>query len=365
MRILFTTWSAPAHLHPMVPLARACQDAGHEVLLAVPPGCAAAVTAAGLTPVPVGAEPAAPPIGAVRGLPEDSWPADWPLRPAALGPGPRRVLDALVGRQAAIAEAMLPDLLGFARHWRPALVVSDASTYAGTLVADLLGVPLAHHQWGGPAVLELERGGPGGQPRPAYQALCERFGANPRRAPQVWIDPCPPSLRLPSPVRRLALRTAAAPRTTADRPTRTDQQPRVLIGLEDGAPVDLLRLAADQLAVPYREVTLPLGPDRPLPGGALLIHHGSGILTMAAAAHGIPQLVVSLRPEQALTGDRLAAIGAARHLPRAAAGAAELRTAGLALLADPARAAARRLAAEIAALPDPAALVPRLAELAD
>ncbi|MEU3908904.1 hypothetical protein AB0F20_34740, partial [Streptomyces goshikiensis] len=35
MRILFTTWAAPSHLFPLVPLAWAARVAGHEVLLAV------------------------------------------------------------------------------------------------------------------------------------------------------------------------------------------------------------------------------------------------------------------------------------------------------------------------------------------
>ncbi|CAM5654023.1 hypothetical protein SANTM175S_08038 [Streptomyces antimycoticus] len=43
MRVLFTTWASGAHLVPMVPLARALLGAGHQVRVAVPSECAAAV----------------------------------------------------------------------------------------------------------------------------------------------------------------------------------------------------------------------------------------------------------------------------------------------------------------------------------
>ena len=62
MRVLFTVFSATAHVHPIVPLAWALRSAGHEVLVAVPatatdPGVLASITAAGLTAVPVGGAP--------------------------------------------------------------------------------------------------------------------------------------------------------------------------------------------------------------------------------------------------------------------------------------------------------------------
>ena len=34
MRVLFTTQPIPSHLHPLVPLARALADAGHDVAFA-------------------------------------------------------------------------------------------------------------------------------------------------------------------------------------------------------------------------------------------------------------------------------------------------------------------------------------------
>jgi UDP:flavonoid glycosyltransferase YjiC (YdhE family) len=55
MRALFT--SSPAsigHFHPLVPLARALADAGHEVAVAAPAALAAAVAHAGFRHLPAG-----------------------------------------------------------------------------------------------------------------------------------------------------------------------------------------------------------------------------------------------------------------------------------------------------------------------
>jgi len=40
MRVLFTSWAWPTHLYAMVPLARACRAAGHDVVVASPPALA-------------------------------------------------------------------------------------------------------------------------------------------------------------------------------------------------------------------------------------------------------------------------------------------------------------------------------------
>ncbi|MGW0313461.1 nucleotide disphospho-sugar-binding domain-containing protein [Streptomyces flavidovirens] len=404
MRILFTTWSAPSHLFPMVPLAWACRAAGHEVLLAVPPDSVAAVARAGLTPVPVGA---APPGAAAPGGPAGPgswdirrrWPADWPLRPEALDAGQRHILDSLVDRQVRIAEAMLPGLLSFAEDWRPDLLVSDASSYAGAVAADLLDVPMASHQWGGPAVLNLEGGGPAGAPHTGYRQLFERFGADVGRAPDVWVDPCPPSLQLSSPAKRLTVRYVPYS-GSGEVPAgllRPSARTRVCVTWEAGAPLTApggsvpvpLLAAAFELAAGGVETVLALTPEQRaalprlpegvravdgsslhlwLPTCGVVAHQGSGGTSMAAAAAGVPQLIVSPRPEQMLTGDRLEAVGAGRHLPAGeltgdTGAPALLRDAALRLLAGPHREAAGRLRDEIRALPAPARAVRALEAL--
>ncbi|MFE0351675.1 nucleotide disphospho-sugar-binding domain-containing protein [Streptomyces griseoluteus] len=404
MRILFTTWFASAHLFPMVPLAWACRAAGHDVLVAVPSDCVPAVGAAGLTAVAVGtaAPPAVPPVlggpGAARALRD--WPADWPLRLSELGEQRQRMLGSLVDRQVRIADDMVPGLLDFAGTWRPDLMVADGSTYAGTLVSQLLGVPLAAHLWGGAAVLGLEHSGPGGSPLPGYRHLFERYGADPAHAPLGWLDPCPPMLRLPSAHRRLPVRhvpysgPAELPAGLLGEPVR----PRVCVTWENGARLagppgggtDPLLAAAGLLADEGLDVVLAPGPAQRaaltrLPDGvrtvdasalhlllttcAVVAHQGSGGTAMTAAAAGTPQLVVSPRPEQMLIGERLRAVGAGGHLSGGdLAGdekaASRVRDAVMDLLAWRARDAALALRDEVRSLPAPSRVVTSLVELA-
>lgn len=404
MRILFTTWSASAHLFPMVPLAWACRAAGHEVLVAVPSDCAPAVGTAGLTAVSVAAAapPAAPPAmgGTGSRAPLRGWPADWPLRLGELGEERRRLLNSLVDRQVRIAGDMVPGLLDFARTWRPDLIVADGSTYAGTVVSQLLGVPLAAHLWGAAAVLRLEHGGPGGSPLPGYLDLFERHGADPAHAPLGWLDPCPPMLRLPTRERRLPVRHVpySGPGELPAGLLRSPARPRVCVTWEAGArPAgapgggpDPLLAAAGLLAADGLDVVLALGPAQRaaltrlpdgvgamdaavahllLPTCAAVVHQGSGGTAMTAAAAGVPQLVVSPRPEQLLTGERLRAVGAGRHLPGGdladdVEAAARVRDTALELLDGPARDAAAALREEVRSLPAPARAAADLMELA-
>ncbi|MFD9098897.1 nucleotide disphospho-sugar-binding domain-containing protein [Streptomyces collinus] len=404
MRIVFTTWSASAHFFPMVPLAWACRAAGHEVLVAVPPDCVPAVSAAGLTAVAVGATapPAAPPaMGGPRAAAAlRDWPADWPLRLTELGAPRQRMLHSLVDRQLGLADAMVPGLLAFARTWRPDLIVADGSTYAGTVVSHLLGVPLAAHLWGAPAVLRLEHSGPQGSPLPGYRRLFEHYGADPAHGPLGWLDPCPPMLRLPTGEHRWPVRhvpyggPAQWPAGLLGKPAR----PRVCVTWEAGArPAgpphdgpDPLLAAAGLLAADGLDVVLALGPAQRaaltrLPDGvrttdasalhlllttcAAVAHQGSGGTAMTAAAAGTPQLVLSPRPEQMLTGERLRAAGAGRHLSGGdLAGdekaAAKVRDAVLDLLSGPARDAALALRDEVHRLPAPSHVADDLTELA-
>ncbi|MFF0297099.1 nucleotide disphospho-sugar-binding domain-containing protein [Kitasatospora sp. NPDC004615] len=408
MRVLFTTWASPSHLFPMVPLAWAFQAAGHEVRVAVPPNCTAHVSGAGLTPVAIGPVPGAM-AGSGQGQAKGqlkvwhsqrSWPADWPLHLDRLDEGQLGLLQALVDRQAVTAEAMVPELLEFARHFGPDLIVRDAGTYAAAVVADLLGVPLASHQWGSPAVLDVEHSAPGGEAWPGYRALFEKFGAQADDGTGVFVDPCPPSLQLPTPATRLNTRIVSynGPGELPDWLRKEPEAPRVCItwGVTAGKldpksalPAPLLG-AAHSLAAAGLEVVLAVTEAQrellgELPSGirtvsmlplhlllptcAAVAHQGGGGTAMTAVAAGTPQLILSPRPEQMLTGDRLTGAGAARHVPYNEL--IEDERAGqrvhedvLALVEDPAhRDAAARLREESQAQPSPARTAERLLEL--
>ncbi|GAA1130255.1 DUF1205 domain-containing protein [Streptomyces javensis] len=402
MRVLFTTWASGAHLVPMVPLARALLEAGHQVRVAVPSECAAAVARTGLVPVQIGALPMAvvrPPDAARR--PRGIWPAEWPVRPAALTPEQHGVLRACGDRQVRIAEAMAQGLVAFARCWQPELVVHDAGAYAGTVAAGALGVPAVGQLWGSAAVLRLDRQRLEGPPLPGYARLMRRYGADPAREPDLWLDPCPPSLALPSRARRLPVRFVPHDGTSPDetpspyearRAGTRQEHPghpgrheypghpghpghpgrhtaasngrrgpgggprcsgpvRVCAAWDDaGGPPDAVRAAlwaAEARGVEVVRVGSaaegrpPAGPlHRVLPGCRALLHQGGGAAVLGAAMAGVPQLVVAPRLEHQLNGARLARAGAGMYLPADALDAAR----------PGARAAGARLALDLFAL---------------
>ena len=99
MRVLFATTGGIGHFGPLVPFARACLDAGHEVVVAAPTSFADQVGRAGLAHAPIG-EPPAEVLGRVfAGLrrcraprPRTSWCArssvDWTPGPRCPGSRP-------------------------------------------------------------------------------------------------------------------------------------------------------------------------------------------------------------------------------------------------------------------------------------
>ncbi|MER7794459.1 nucleotide disphospho-sugar-binding domain-containing protein [Streptomyces sp. NPDC097640] len=356
MRVLFTTWSSGGHLAPMVPLARAFVAAGHQVRVAVPSGCASAVAHAGLMSVPVGTLPRASGAAAAAPRPHGHWPADWPSRPESLGPEQRGMLRALGDKQVRIAEAMAQGLVAFARCWQPGLVVHDASTYAGTVAAAALGVPAVGQMWGSAALLRLDRQDLHGPPLPGYARLMRRYGVEPAREPDLWLDPCPPSLALPSAARRMAVRFI--PYEHAGTPQRgggpgwgvAAAPPRVCAAWDDAdGPPEAVRDALRQAGARRAP-----GPPHRLPAGCrAVLHQGGGAAVVAAAASGVPQLVVAPRPEQQLNGARLALVGAGLLLPPDAP-AVRVSAALSGLLEQPSYAsAARELRAEVRSMAGP------------
>jgi hypothetical protein len=139
MRVLLSSTSSVGHVFPMVPLARALRDAGHEVLWVTGAESVSWVESAG--------------IPAVAGGFSDSQRADATrdlLSVAAALPGTERAAFLFPGMFAAIlAPAMLPDLLAVARDFRPTLLVHEHAELAAPLVAALVDAPSVTHAFGG------------------------------------------------------------------------------------------------------------------------------------------------------------------------------------------------------------------------
>ena len=97
---------------------------------------------------------------------------------------------------------------------------------------------------------------------------------------------------------------------------------------------------------------------------ALVFHAGSGTM-LAALAAGVPLVLLPVAADQPENADRCVAAGVGIALPPDGRGPDDVARATRTVLDDPAyRTAARRVAAEIAAMPEPAALLPRLEALA-
>jgi len=131
MRILFTTQPGLGHFHPLVPLARAVQAAGHEVAFACPASFAPHVRAADFAHFPIGLD------WIETGI-YDAFPA---LRALPLATYVHTYIFAY-----ATARRTLPDLLALAATWMPNLVVRGTEEYAGCVAAERWGIPHASVQ---------------------------------------------------------------------------------------------------------------------------------------------------------------------------------------------------------------------------
>lgn len=404
MRVLFTVTRYPAHYFPLVPLAWAVQAAGHQVMVACPPGEVGLVGGAGLAPVPI--EDGYDPIRLGRLHQYFQARQGQALLPGSvLHPVTARPLrdldefdfarykrehrDENVARQRAGLDA----IVAFARDWQPDLVIHDPLNMAGVLVGQVLGIPACCHLWGPVGPLE-QRAGVELVPRD-HTGTFARYGA-PAMGPELIervIDPCPPVIgsgtaRPTLPVRFVPYN---GPGAVPDPGPRTGR-PRVCVAW--GNSLDLL-LGPDSFLVPAilrALASLPVevivacgaaGRDRlgPLPANArvhcdaplslllpqcdAVVYHGGAGTGMTAAWAGLPQLALPFTAEQQLTAERITLAGSGRWQPGYQAGQAEIRDAvGMLLEEARYRERAAALSAEMAARPSPARLVEDLAELA-
>jgi UDP:flavonoid glycosyltransferase YjiC (YdhE family) len=375
MRVLFTTFPVPSHYFPMVPLGWALRAAGHEVRVACAPSLTTAVTSSGLPAVTV---PEADLASAWRGL---SQPGRTEPPPAAERSARAIAMFAMVARETAA------QTIAFARDWHAQLIVYEPRAYAGVLAAHALGLPLVRHLSGVDyTFLQAE------SERTALAELWHRSGADGADPlGTLTVDPCPPSLQVPAPVARQAIRyvpyngPALEPGWLRDKPGR----PRVCISAGTALPgrrdmVASARQAIGALAGLDAEVIVAAGsrPEllEPIPGHFrvieslplhlllptcdAIVHHGGAGTALTAAACGVPQLLLPDGGDRFLHAGQLAAAGAGISISQAEASPEAIAGAARCLLADPCyRQAARRIQHEVARQAAPAQIVDALAGL--
>jgi UDP:flavonoid glycosyltransferase YjiC (YdhE family) len=172
--------------------------------------------------------------------------------------------------------------------------------------------------------------------------------------------PAPPELTRPG----------ARPRIVVGRSTVADPRPDKLmssvVAAAAGADVDVVLARPDE-----RVASGPLPPNvrttdflpfaEVFPAAAGVVHHGGAGTLLTALAAGVPQLVVPGVGDRTVNAELLTRSGAGLAMP-----AKRITTRDLERLAtdDSLAAAARRLAAEMAAMPAPADLVDDLVAVA-
>lgn len=362
MRVLFTTAPMRGHFFPLVPLAWAMRAAGHEVLVAAPETFLPTVLRSGLPAVASG--PHLDFVDLVGGA-------------AAADAGERRARHGLAF--ARIAGACLPGMRSVVESWRPDLVVSERAELAGPLAASAYGVPYVEYQWGVAPLAE-------------YRAVARTELDLRHLAPPVEVlNPWPPRLRLPhathhqtvrdmayngdAPVPLWALSPRARPRVCVTFGTvvprlggagMRDVMEPMLSRLAE-LDVELLVAADDDIVKAWpalRDSADHVGRfslAQVLPACDLLVSHGGQGTVLTALAAGCPQLVMPQFDDQFDNAEAVVTAGAGLRVT------GDEVTPGLVaeLLKEPRFAeAAAAIAAEIAELPAPAAIMSIMEKLA-
>ncbi|MGY1795232.1 glycosyltransferase [Geodermatophilus sp. SYSU D00525] len=367
MRVLVVASPLTGHVLPLVPLALALRDAGAEVVVATA-GDAVASCPPELSPVDVAPGLRLGPLFGRIMLRR-------PLlaRRELAGRGGTEAVGLLFGT---LGARMADGVLAAAGRHRPDLVVHESLAPAGAEVAARRGVPSV--------LVEGNLFDAGRLLAAALGTYRPARGLGELPPPEQVLTSAPPSVvgpRSGTPVRFVPW--------TPDRPvdaelTRPGDRPRVLVSRSTVASPGPDRLMRDAAAAaagtgldvvlvrPDRRVTRrPLPPEvrtadwlpfpRVVPAAAGVVHHGGAGTVLTALAAGVPQLVVRGAGDRRTNADLVAARGAGLAVEPGGITSALLAR----LVGDPAlAAAAREVAAEIAAVPDPAAVVPDLLALA-
>lgn len=360
MRILFCCTAAEGHFAPLVPLATAARAAGHDVAFATGPRFCERVREFSFDAHPVGMD--------IDELERRFGPVREEL---ATLPPPERRARAFTGRFATIeAPARIDELRTLVRRLAPDALVHESAELAAPIVAAAAEITSLTHSFGlaiPTAALESAA--------VAIAPLWEQAGVEPDRWAGAYrgryVDVCPPSLQIsdlpaadPQPLRLVDARPAER---------RDRRLVYVTLGTIFGR-ASLFRLLLDAFAdadcdvlltVGHRVDPAELGPlpanatvERfvpqadVLPRASVVVAHGGSGSTLGALAHGTPLLLVPQGADQFENAAACADAGAAIMLRPPEQDAVNLRAALEQVLEEPSyAAAARRIAAEIAAMP--------------
>ncbi|MDQ7806511.1 glycosyltransferase [Amycolatopsis sp. A133] len=363
MRILFTCRPAYGHLFPLLPLANAAKAAGHEVVFGTGEAFVPKVRQLGFEAHRVGITIGDAEAEAKRRHGEDAGFVDLALTMFA----------------ELLPRATMADLRPLLPGLRPDLVVYEQSDVGAGALAQQAGIPAVSFVIGRsmpPEVLEI-----------AAERLAPLWGTRPADAMlgDACVDVWPDSVRDPG--------TAAVPKVFRMRPTQYnadvplpplpgDGFVYLTLGTVAFGATQVLRGAIAALSRLPVDVLVAVGPGDPaalgelpervrvagfvpqaevLAHAGLVVHHGGTGTVLAALAAGLPQLVLPQGADQFANAETLSALGAAKALVGEAIRIDAIEAAVRELLDDPAaRDVARGIAAEIAGMPAPEAVLAEL-----
>lgn len=345
MRIVFASLPAYGHLYPLLPLALACRDAGHEVVVAT------GEPFLGALPLPT-----AP--GIADGVVLHDIEQETFRNHPGLTPGPE-FAGWMFGETT--VRFVAPALRSLVADFAPDLVVHEHMNIGATVVAAETGVRAVAFGLG--------------QWLPLLGSFYEIAGTT---LPGTYLDPMPAALQnpVPLPAGRLPIRPVPwAPDMPWTPPTRRTVY--VTLGTVAFGAVEVLRRAVLETASHDVDVLVAVGPkgdpallgevppnvrlERFVPQAAvfehvdLAVHHGGAGTMLGAYAAGLPQLVLPQGADQFFNATAVRRAGAGRTLTNDEQTDGAIADAVGHLLADgPERAAAQAIAKDIAAMPSPA-----------
>ena len=368
MKILFASLPAYGHLYPLMPLALACADAGHDVTVAT------GAPFVGQLPLPT--IQSVPPDADIDGLVAETR----RRHPEATGD------DLVVGMFADVsAEAISDILLRQLKDGRPDLIIYEAMNAGAGVAASVLGIPALAF------AISITHGGYSSI-HPATVGFRQRVWAERGLKPplgtpllaEALLDPAPPSLQSLSgpydvpkiPIRSQAWTGGTAPVSDWLRAPKTRPRIYLTLGTVSFGAVEVLRRVIDDLTNLDLDLLVAVGPEGdPAAVGEVsahvhlerfvdqaqvlrlvdvVVHHGGTGTVLGAFEAGVPQLILPQGADQFFNADALSRIGAVQAIHNKDQAPGTIRNAVEELLgAGPERQMTRRLQAEIAAMPAP------------
>jgi UDP:flavonoid glycosyltransferase YjiC (YdhE family) len=363
MRVLFTFAGGSGHLEPLVPIARAVRAAGHAVAFSGRSAVAERVSEVGFAMFVTG--PSGP----------EAPPARTPLLEVDLEREARALRDGFADR---IARERATGVLEVCAAWGPDLLVCGEVDFGAMVAAERAGLPFATVLT--TATDTFVRPEVVGTPLLALRAEHGLPAESPPEA--LALSPFPRRLRPLAP-NALAFRTAPVQRPGTEAKTvyftlgtifnleSGDLFERVLEGLRE-LPVEVVatvgrNLDPAELGPQPANVRLEryLPQAEVLPRCCAVVSHGGSGSILGALAHGLPSVLLPMGADQPQNAARCEELGVARVLDALRATPQTVRDAVADVLSDPGyRAAAGRIADEIAALPTPEDMATLIEQLA-